>query len=161
MLVLASTFLQWELYQESLIVFLPWLSHSHQRTDANSSTMTPGCYLGLQNAHPSFRELATNDLSCLRENSKNSVIYFIYIFVEFYIKLSFGSSFKKILNGLLKFLQRKGMCGECGEDEQRKQNRDWGKGRERDSRRVVIENTSDKKGKGEQKNRTGLCTSGL
>ena len=124
MLVLASTFLQWELYQESLIVFLPWLSHSHQRTDANSSAMTPGCYLGLQNAHPSFRDLATKDLSCLRENSKNSVIYFIYIFVEFYIKLSFGSSFKKNLNGLLKFLQRKRVCGECGEDEQWKQNRD-------------------------------------
>lgn len=119
MLVLASTFLQWELYQVSLIIFLPLLSHSHQRTDANSSTLTLGCYLGLQNTHPSFRYLATNDLPCLRENSKNSGIYFIYTFVEFYIKLFFGSNFKKNLNGLLKFLQRKGVCGE---DEQWKQN---------------------------------------
>lgn len=81
MLVLASTFLQRELYQVSLVVFLPFLSHSHQRTNANSSTMSPGCYLWLQNAHPSFRDLATNDLPCLRENSKNSGIYFVFIYI--------------------------------------------------------------------------------
>lgn len=138
--------------QVSLIVFLSLLSHSHQRTDANSSTMTPGCYLGLQNTHllqgPGHKWLA------LPERTARTVAFISSIPLWSFILNYFLAVISKNLNRLLKFLQRKGgivgkMSNGSKMGAEEREERDSGELGDRKD--WVIRN-----GRGEQKNRTGL-----